>query len=506
MRKKIFAFIMAFIMTVTLASGIVVSQAAPKLLTVDELMEKFPNGKYWNHSKGSSNNPDGWTNNPCSHHNSCNWSGTCGCNSFDNAIQCWGFVLKLAYDAYGVSARKRAKEKSFGSIKPGDIVTYKGYYGAEHYIFVTAIDDDYVYFGDCNGVGISRGCEIRWGKKTVSELKKSYLYHYSAPYALKGSTGSSEKPDEISSFLPGVYTVHTSDTSNIPLNVRASASKTAESVGQLDNGTVVTVTEVDGSWGKITYKDITGWIFLEYTTVSCKAPTQCSVTADASEINLSDKLKLTFSSDADVEYVVTVKVKNSVENLEVLNSVVKENSLTIEVSLGGTYTINVTARNAGGKASAKALTLTADYCPGVYISTCEDSVLNIRKSPVNGEIIGKLRDQTLVNVTEVDGIWGKIEYEGIVGWICLDFTEYDSPGEFDEEAKPVIIPGDINGDGAVDIADAMSLLMHVSAKELLPEEKLCLCDFDSDGVVDISDAMILLYYIAGKLDALAPEK
>ena len=40
---------MAFIMTVTLASGIVVSQAASKakLLTVDELMEKFPNGKYW---------------------------------------------------------------------------------------------------------------------------------------------------------------------------------------------------------------------------------------------------------------------------------------------------------------------------------------------------------------------------------------------------------------------------------------------------------------------------
>ena len=45
MRKRIFAFLMAFIMTVTLASGIVVSQAASKakLLTVDELMEKFPN-------------------------------------------------------------------------------------------------------------------------------------------------------------------------------------------------------------------------------------------------------------------------------------------------------------------------------------------------------------------------------------------------------------------------------------------------------------------------------
>mgnify|MGYP000968037150 CR=1 FL=1 len=43
MRKRIFAFLMAFIMTVTLASGIVVSQAASKakLLTVDELMEEL---------------------------------------------------------------------------------------------------------------------------------------------------------------------------------------------------------------------------------------------------------------------------------------------------------------------------------------------------------------------------------------------------------------------------------------------------------------------------------
>ena len=101
---------MAFIMTVTLASGIVVSQAASKakLLTVDELMEKFPNGKYWNHGSGA-NNPDGWTDKPCTHHSACSWYGTCCCNSFENAIQCWGFVLKLAYDAYGVSARKRAK-------------------------------------------------------------------------------------------------------------------------------------------------------------------------------------------------------------------------------------------------------------------------------------------------------------------------------------------------------------------------------------------------------------
>ena len=44
MRKKVFAFLMAFIMTVALSSGFVFSQAEAKTLTVAELMEKFPNG------------------------------------------------------------------------------------------------------------------------------------------------------------------------------------------------------------------------------------------------------------------------------------------------------------------------------------------------------------------------------------------------------------------------------------------------------------------------------
>lgn len=505
MRKRIFAFLMAFIMTVTLASCFVASQAASKakLLTVDELMEKFPNGKYWNHGKGNANNPDGWTDKPCAHHSSCNWYGTCGCNSFDNAIQCWGFVLKLAYDAYGVSARKRAKAYSFDALKPGDILVYTGYYGAEHYIFVTAIKDGYVYFGDANGVGVSRGCEIRWGRKTVSELKSSFKYAFSAPYALAASSGSSsETPEDPSSFLSGVYTVHTSDTSNIPLNIRASASVNSAIVGQLDNGTVVTVTEVNGSWGKITYNNITGWISLEYTT--CDAPTKCSVSANVSEIKLSDKVDLTFSSDANVEYAVSVTVKNSVESLEVLNTVISENTLSFEVTLGGTYMIDVVARNAGGKVSAKTLNLTADYCTGQYTVTSSGTTLNIRSSPKTGAVVGSLPDETRVKVTEISGVWGKISHDGVNGWICLDFTEY-TPDGAEDDIEPEAMLGDINGDKSVDIADAMSLFYHVAGKDSLTEEQLTVCDFNADKSVDIADAMMLFYFVAGKTGSLVPE-
>ncbi len=483
---------MAFIMTVALSSGFVFSQAETKTLTVAELMEKFPNGKYWNHGSGA-NNPDGWTDKPCTHHSACSWYGTCGCNSFENAIQCWGFVLKLAYDAYGVSARKRAKSYSFDGLKAGDILVYNGYYGSEHYLFVTAIKDGYVYFGDCNGVGVSRGCEIRWDKKSVSELKSKFLYTLSAPYELESSV-----EEESPSFIEGVYTVHTSDTSNIPLNVRQSPTTASEIVGQLENGTVVSVTEVNGSWGKITYDGITGWIYLEYTRTD--APEICTVSVRTEKIDLSEQLDIEFSSDTNVEYVVNVKVKNSVESLEVFNSVVKENKLSLEVSLGGTYQIDVTARNSAGSVAAKTVYVTVDYCPGVYIVTSTGSTLNIRSAATtDSNIVGSLPNAASVSVTEVNGIWGKVSYDSVTGWIYLDYTEYDTVSEVIE---PVYYPGDINGDESTDIEDAMILFYHIAGKEKLTDEQVALSDFNGDGSVDIADAMLLFYFIAGKVDEL----
>lgn len=483
---------MAFIMTVALSSGFAFSQAEAKTLTVAELMEKFPNGKYWNHGSGA-NNPDGWTDKPCTHHSACSWYGTCGCNSFENAIQCWGFVLKLAYDAYGVSARKRAKSYSFDGLKAGDILVYNGYYGSEHYLFVTAIKDGYVYFGDCNGVGVSRGCEIRWDKKSVSELKSKFLYTLSAPYELESSF-----EEESPSFIEGVYTVHTSDTSNIPLNVRQSPTTASEIVGQLENGTVVSVTEVNGSWGKITYDGITGWIYLEYTRTD--APEICTVSVSAEKIDLSEQLDMEFSSDTNVEYVVNVKVKNSVESLEVFNSVVKENKLSLEVSLGGTYQIDVTARNSAGSVAAKTVYVTVDYCPGVYIVTSTGSTLNIRSAATtDSNIVGSLPNAASVSVTEVNGIWGKVSYDSVTGWIYLDYTEYDTVSDVIE---PVYYPGDINGDESTDIEDAMILFYHIAGKEKLTDEQVALSDFNGDGSVDIADAMLLFYFIAGKVDEL----
>lgn len=52
------------------------------------------------------------------------------------------------------------------------------------------------------------------------------------------------------------------------LNVRASASRTADIIGSLSNGTVVTILETSDGWYKVKVKNITGWVSADYVTVN----------------------------------------------------------------------------------------------------------------------------------------------------------------------------------------------------------------------------------------------
>ncbi len=150
-------------------------------LSLSELQAKFPAGKYWNHVGSSSNNPDGYTSEPCPSHSSA--SATCNafvCDGIEIGRQCFGFACKLGFDAYGVNPKSWERAFSLDNIKPGDIINYDGI-SPGHTVFVIAVDGDTVSFAECNYSG---RCLIRWDRS----LKKSQfnnLYNvYVAPYAL----------------------------------------------------------------------------------------------------------------------------------------------------------------------------------------------------------------------------------------------------------------------------------------------------------------------------------
>lgn len=155
-----------------------VAYAARTQVTLGDLREKFPSGKYWNHH-GSSNNPDGYSDAPCEHvHGNCDYYGSCGCNSFDNAIQCLGFSYKLGFDYYGTSVKTWPKTDTLDGLKPGDIIRYRD---DSHSAFVTAVTETTVTYADCN---MDRHCQIRWDVTVSRELLAQLLTNVCvAPYA-----------------------------------------------------------------------------------------------------------------------------------------------------------------------------------------------------------------------------------------------------------------------------------------------------------------------------------
>ena len=153
------------------------SQISPAFLNY--LQEKLPNGKYWNHDPAQPNDPDGWTDKPCTHHGTgtCDpHKGSCGCNTFDGCIQCMGFAAKLAYDCTGTLLHNWRKVYTLDDLKAGDVVRVNN---DGHSIFITSVKGDEVVYADCN---IAKDCQIRWNTKTTKkDLQERLTYVQVAP-------------------------------------------------------------------------------------------------------------------------------------------------------------------------------------------------------------------------------------------------------------------------------------------------------------------------------------
>jgi hypothetical protein len=68
---------------------------------------------------------------------------------------------------------------------------------------------------------------------------------------------------------------------------------------------------------------------------------------------------------------------------------------------------------------------------------------------------------------------------------------------------PSYILGDVNGDGDVDIADAVCIVNHVVGKPNTTFIEAA-ADANNDGDIDIADAVHIVNYVVGKIPALAP--
>lgn len=241
--------------------------ASDTMTTLISLVNKFPNGEYWNHV-GKSNDPDGITSTPCAGHSNCHWGvNSCDCNSFDNAIQCMGYAHKISYEITGVMPRNNYVKYTTlkaSELRVGDIIRYRW---NGHSICVTGVKGDVISFTDCNYIG---RCQIRWATMKIADIvgftyvlrlkgnerKNSNLYFY--------ENADGYKPETDTEVNHEIWQMGDSS-----LNIRSTRKTSANILGKIPAGTRFNIYDkyYDGTyiWGKVVYGDIMGWCALNYS-------------------------------------------------------------------------------------------------------------------------------------------------------------------------------------------------------------------------------------------------
>ena len=140
--------------------------------------------------------------------------------------------------------------------------------------------------------------------------------------------------------------------------------------------------------------------------------------------------------------------------------------------------------------------------------------------------IGKFETQTASNGTTLSYGFLKV-YSNVESGETVTFRIYDKSAQEELDIENVSIPfvsssavgypsepfvlafeqrytvGDVNGDGDVDIADAVCIVNYVVGK---PNTNFieAAADANSDSDIDIADAVHIVNYVVGKIPALAP--
>ena len=150
---------------------------------------------------------------------------------------------------------------------------------------------------------------------------------------------------------------------------------------------------------------------------------------------------------------------------------------------------------------------------GNFSASCQVTVLGLYYvAVINGSGSGAYRTGDAVSIQADDPPEGEIFHS----WISSDgvtfagaktaqtsfiMPDHDVTVEATFQERPDVTPGDLTGDGAVNVQDAIWLLRSiVGLVELTPAQEAA-ADVNSDGIVNVADAILILRYIVGLISS-----
>ena len=207
------------------------TEHADILARLDQLREKFPDGKYWNRYGKAEADWDSWTETPCPSGHYLN--GVQQCNG-----QCDGFARKLGLDLFGLSTYSwKQTSYDINTVCVGDIIRYN----SKHTIMVVGFtsDPNVLIIADCNW---DYHCGIRWDA-TFSTSRYfdtvNWVMHY------PGNTLTREV------MLGGVTTTTTTTTTTTAVEATTTAAETTTTTAAVTTTTTTAGRPSGSTVGKV---------------------------------------------------------------------------------------------------------------------------------------------------------------------------------------------------------------------------------------------------------------
>lgn len=234
-----------------------------------------------------------------------------GANSTSDMVSC---LKKSGFTYY--SASEMSLSSGSSKLKKGDILWRNGH--------------TELYVGNGKLAGAHRDYSGGAGDPSGKEINvKAYnsSYNWSGVLRYDGDGNVSEEESE---YENGYYIVDV-DTF---LAVRTSATASSKKIASLDDGTVVKVKDVSGTWGKITVNGQTGWISLRFCDEFPVASTE--------EVAKPSSTKITKVSVSDGYVKVKWKKVSKISGYKVIYKNTTESKKTKAKTVNANYKIATT--------------------------------------------------------------------------------------------------------------------------------------------------------------------
>ena len=289
----------------------------------------------------------------------------------------------------------------------------KGYYiiagvkNLGHYVAIREVKDGVVYMMDPAG-----DREVLFDHYAVSGVTKIFLHTSTGKKVeINPDDMSKEESSESSEYRAGIY--KTTDN----LNLRVNASTSTDALTIIPKGTEITVTEIDGIWGKTSYGEYEGYVCLTYASF-------------VSDLLFKDPAELSSEEPSSEESSEEPSSKESSEEPSSQESSEEPSSQESSEEPSS----QESSEEPSSEEPSSEPEVSPEYVTGIYETT---GSVNLRKTATtSSSILGVIPKGATVTVTEVIGTWGKVTYNGKEGYFGLKYAKLISAdadnGEFVE--------------------------------------------------------------------------